>query len=120
MDYCNGMHGRRRLAMPVASGATKLCWDVVQPGDCVILNAANSTVGQLVMQLCRLLRLRCVAVVRDHGQTEDSFSRTRAWLQGLGASEVIRDAGSIKVCTQQQSPHTSIVSVLLSITVHVS
>lgn len=34
-----------------------------QPGDCVILNAANSTVGQLVVQLCCLLRLRVVAVI---------------------------------------------------------
>ncbi|KAK9829388.1 hypothetical protein WJX72_005534 [[Myrmecia] bisecta] len=64
----------------------------LKPGDCVILNAANSTVGQAVIQLCALLRLRCVAVVRDHGDPD----KMQAWLKDLGASEVVCDAGSIK------------------------
>ena len=66
----------------------------LQPGDCVILNAANSTVGQLLVQLCKLLQLRCVAVVRDH---KDSLGRISDWLKGLGASVVIEDKRSVKV-----------------------
>ena len=40
------------------------------PGDAVILNAANSTVGQAMLQIARLLRLRVVAVVRPPPETE--------------------------------------------------
>lgn len=36
----------------------------LRPGDAVILNAANSTVGQTLVQLCKLLRLRCAAAGR--------------------------------------------------------
>ena len=39
------------------------------PGGCVIRNAANSTVGQALLQLCKLLRLRAVAVARDVHQS---------------------------------------------------
>jgi mitochondrial enoyl-[acyl-carrier protein] reductase / trans-2-enoyl-CoA reductase len=58
----------------------------------VILNAANSTVGQLIIQLCALLQLRCVAVVRDHGNP-----KVIEWLKDLGATVVINDEVSIKV-----------------------
>ncbi len=68
---------------------------MLQPGDCVILNAANSTVGQLVVQLCRLLQLRCVAVVRRHD--DGGFDKVAGWLRSLGASEVIADQLSVKV-----------------------
>ena len=37
----------------------------LRPGDCVIQNAADELVGCCVLQLCRLLRLTCVAVVAD-------------------------------------------------------
>lgn len=63
-----------------------------QPGDCVILNAANSTVGQVVIQLCCLLRLRAVAVVSDR----PDFDKTALWLRALGAAEVLLDEGSLK------------------------
>jgi hypothetical protein len=36
-----------------------------KPGDCIILNSANSTVGQAVLQISKLLKLRAIAVVRD-------------------------------------------------------
>jgi mitochondrial enoyl-[acyl-carrier protein] reductase / trans-2-enoyl-CoA reductase len=65
----------------------------LKPGDCVILNAANGTVGQLVVQLCRLLRLRAVAIVSD----ASDFEKTSLWLRALGAAEVLLDAGSIRV-----------------------
>lgn len=72
----------------------------VQPGDCVILNAANSTVGQLVVQLCCLLRLRCVAVVSK----EPDFEKTALWLKALGAVEVLLDQGSFRVGLGTFSP----------------
>lgn len=65
----------------------------LRPGDAVMLNAATSTVGQVVIQLCTLLKLRTVAVVRD---TAD-FEKTSAWLKSLGATEVLPDAGSLKL-----------------------
>ncbi|GAX80556.1 hypothetical protein CEUSTIGMA_g7993.t1 [Chlamydomonas eustigma] len=37
----------------------------LKPGDCIILNSANSTVGQAVLQISKLLKLRAIAVVRD-------------------------------------------------------
>ena len=65
---------------------------MMQPGDCVIVNAATSTVGQAVIQLCATLQLRTVAVACDHG----SFDRTALWLKSLGATQVLADKGSIK------------------------
>ena len=65
----------------------------MQAGDAVILNAANSCIGQLLVQLCAVLRLRCIALVRDHGR----FAQTQAWLQGLGATAVFQDETFSKV-----------------------
>lgn len=62
-----------------------------------MLNAANSTVGQLIIQLCSLLQLRCVAVVREREQTADSFAHCTDRLKVLGATHVIQDRGSLKV-----------------------
>ena len=73
----------------------------MQPGDCIILNAANSTVGQFILQLCRLLHLRSIAVVRQHEQTQQDFDDTSAWLKSLGADVVLEDFGSLKVRHRQ-------------------
>lgn len=59
----------------------------LKPGDSVILNAANSTVGTCVIQLCRMLKLRAVAVVRDTG-SQAELDKVTARLKSLGASEV--------------------------------
>jgi hypothetical protein len=59
----------------------------LKPGDSVILNAANSTVGTCVIQLCRMLKLRAIAVVRDPGDGDD-HQKVVARLKALGASEV--------------------------------
>jgi trans-2-enoyl-CoA reductase len=59
----------------------------LKPGDSVILNAANSTVGTCVIQLCRMLKLRAIAVVRDPGNAAD-LDKLVARLKGLGAAEV--------------------------------
>jgi len=64
----------------------------LKPGDSVILNAANSTIGTLIIQLCRMLKLRAIAIVRDGGD----FEKTAAWLRSLGATEVIADTSSVK------------------------
>jgi trans-2-enoyl-CoA reductase len=67
----------------------------LKPGDAVILNAATSAVGTCVIQLCRMLKLRAIAVVRppaEGGDIEEVARRLRA----LGASEVIPDSGSLK------------------------
>lgn len=70
----------------------------MQPGDCVILNAANSTVGRCLLQLCRLLRLRAVAVVRGgEGEGGSRFEQVEVRLKALGASHVLMDEGSLKV-----------------------
>eukprot|EP00890_Picochlorum_soloecismus_P003206 jgi/Picsp_1/3887/NSC_01399-R1_trans-2-enoyl- mitochondrial len=64
----------------------------LKPGDCVLLNAANGTVGQLVIQLCHILRLRCVSIISD----ATDFDKTSLWLKALGAIHVVRDEKSIK------------------------
>jgi trans-2-enoyl-CoA reductase len=67
----------------------------LKPGDSVILNAANSVVGTVVIQLCRMLKLRTIAVVRDPEdprRLEELVQR----LKSLGAAEVLLDGCNIK------------------------
>ena len=61
---------------------------LLQPGDAVLVNAANSTMGQLLVQLCAVLRLRCLALLRNHGKRAEN----EAWLRGIGAHAVFEDA----------------------------
>ncbi|KAF6265797.1 hypothetical protein COO60DRAFT_762517 [Scenedesmus sp. NREL 46B-D3] len=61
----------------------------LKPGDCVILNAPNSTVGRTVLQLCKLLKLRAVAVLRcKHSSASAAGAATSAALprQMIGLS----------------------------------
>lgn len=88
--------------------------DLVQPGDCVILNAANSTVGQIIIQLCHLLQLRCVAVVRECEQPLEGFTQLADRLKALGASHVIQDSGSIKVSNLAMSGLSSFFVIWIS------
>lgn len=37
----------------------------LKPGDTVIQNGANSAVGQLVIQLCKLWNYKSINIVRD-------------------------------------------------------
>ncbi|KAK3281133.1 hypothetical protein CYMTET_11062 [Cymbomonas tetramitiformis] len=55
----------------------------LKPGDSVILNGANSTIGTIIIQLCRMMKLRTVALLRDSGD----FEKTATWLKSLGATE---------------------------------
>ena len=58
----------------------------LKPGDGVILNAANSTVGTCIIQLCRCLKLRPIAVVRDPGNKADA-DKLVTRLKSMGAAE---------------------------------
>ena len=58
----------------------------LKPGDSVILNAANSTIGTCVIQLCRMLKLRAIAVVR--AKDGDELEQAAKRLKALGAAEV--------------------------------
>jgi len=64
----------------------------LKPGDAVILNAATGAVGTTVIQLCSMLKLRAVAVVRPDAKNQE---KTEAWLRSLGAVEVLPDQGSL-------------------------
>jgi trans-2-enoyl-CoA reductase len=66
----------------------------LKPGDGVILNAANSTVGTCIIQLCRCLKLRPIAVVRDPGNKAD-LDKLVSRLKSLGASEARACSGAL-------------------------
>ncbi|KAI9189481.1 hypothetical protein H9P43_000914 [Blastocladiella emersonii ATCC 22665] len=59
----------------------------LQPGDVVVQNAANSAVGQYVIQLAKLRGVRTVNLVRDRPE----FDALAAKLTALGADHVVRD-----------------------------
>lgn len=79
-----------QAAMLKANPATALVMleDIVplQPGDWVILNAANSAVGQNVIKVGKALGIRIACVVRREGAAQV--------LRDLGADAVIVDDGS--------------------------
>ena len=106
-----------RLLEAAGGGANGL-----RPGDCVALNAPDSTVGRAALQLARLLRLRVVALLRPRparngtggngnsangngnntaggkeGQTDEArFEAVAARLRALGATAVLRDEGAAR------------------------
>lgn len=81
---------REQAAMLKANPATALVMleDIIpmQPGDWVILNAANSAVGQNVVKVGRALGLRVACVVRREEAAQ--------MLRDLGAEVVIVDDGT--------------------------
>ena len=56
----------------------------LKAGDAVLISAANGAVGQILIQLCRLVKLRTLCIVRK----SDAFEDTKAWLEFLGAARV--------------------------------
>lgn len=56
----------------------------LEPGDTVVQNGANSAVGRYVIQICRLLNIKSVNVVRDR----DEISELKKELGDLGANYV--------------------------------
>lgn len=68
-----------------------------------MLNAPNSTVGRILLQLCKLLKLRTLALLRPNSSQKSSagqdarFEVVAEQLQELGATLVLKDEGSVKV-----------------------
>ncbi|XP_051920467.1 enoyl-[acyl-carrier-protein] reductase, mitochondrial [Hippocampus zosterae] len=59
----------------------------LEPGDSLIQNAANSGVGQAVIQIAAAKGIRTINVLRDRPQ----FTRLSDGLKALGASHVIKE-----------------------------
>ena len=59
----------------------------LRPGDTIIQNAADLPVGQAVIQLCKMLKIRSINLVPD----DEGFERTKELLVQLGATHVLRD-----------------------------
>ena len=63
----------------------------VKPGDTIIQNGADLPVGQAVIQLCKLLKIRTISLVAD----DAAFERTKEMLVSLGATMVLRDTANV-------------------------
>ena len=59
----------------------------LRPGDTIIQNCADLPVGQAVIQLCNMLKIRSINLVTD----DEGFERTKQLLTQLGGSHVLRD-----------------------------
>lgn len=59
----------------------------IRPGDLVIQNAANSSVGQCVHQLCKMNGVKSVGVIRDRPDSQI----IKQHLKRLGASEIFTE-----------------------------
>ncbi|NXA18259.1 MECR protein, partial [Ibidorhyncha struthersii] len=79
--------GRKEIwvDLPVAS-AMKI-WIYLYPGDSVIQNAANSGVGQAVIQIAKAFGVKTINVVRDRPDLPELVER----LMALGADHVITE-----------------------------
>lgn len=67
------------------------------------INAANSTVGQLLVQLCRVLQLRCIGLVRRHA----NFDQTCKLLQVCHAPGCLL-GGCRLICTSDWQPRVKL------------
>jgi len=63
----------------------------LRPGDTIIQNAADLPVGQAVVQLCKMLKIRSINLVPD----DEAFEQTKELLVQLGASHVLRDNAKV-------------------------
>lgn len=59
----------------------------LNPGDTIIQNGANSAVGQAVIQLCKVMQLKSVNVIRDRPNVDE----LKNGLKRLGATEVLTE-----------------------------
>ncbi|XP_059608091.1 enoyl-[acyl-carrier-protein] reductase, mitochondrial-like [Phlebotomus argentipes] len=59
----------------------------LKPGDTVIQNAANSAVGQIVLQMCRKWGINCIGVVRSR----PDIDTLKAALKSLGAKDIFTE-----------------------------
>lgn len=69
--------------------AFRMLKDFVQlnPGDTVIQNGGNSACGQNVIQLCRILNLTSISIVRNRTEIDD----LKSYLKSLGADYVFTE-----------------------------
>jgi len=63
----------------------------VKPGDTIIQNGADLPIGQALIQLCKLLKIRTINLVPD----DASFDRTKEVLMKLGATMVLKDTSNV-------------------------
>merc|ERR1719231_761913 len=63
----------------------------IKPGDTIIQNSADLPVGQAVIQLCKMLKIRTINLVPD----DASFSRTKDLLMSLGATMVLKNNSNV-------------------------
>ncbi|XP_071807232.1 enoyl-[acyl-carrier-protein] reductase, mitochondrial-like [Asterias amurensis] len=59
----------------------------LQPGDCVLQNAANSGAGQAVIQIAAARGLQTINIVRDR----PDFDKLKSYLESLGATAVVTE-----------------------------
>lgn len=59
----------------------------VHKDDTVIQNGANSAVGQMVIQMCRIWGIKCVGIVRNRPNLDELIGH----LKSLGASEILTE-----------------------------
>ncbi|KAJ1721230.1 mitochondrial 2-enoyl thioester reductase [Coemansia erecta] len=76
----------------------------LRPGDWVVQNAANSSVGRAVVQVARALGLRTLNVVRDLRDQPDRLARLTAELHALGADAVVGESELIGALRKLEQP----------------
>lgn len=60
----------------------------LEPGDTVILNAANSAVGQIIHQLCKKWGINSIGIIRKRSD-QKKYDELCTYLKNLGAKEII-------------------------------
>ena len=63
----------------------------VKPGDTIIQNGADLPVGQAIIQLCKLLKIRTINLVPD----DPSFEHVKEMLLKLGGTMVLKDTSNV-------------------------
>ncbi|XP_068935166.1 enoyl-[acyl-carrier-protein] reductase, mitochondrial isoform X2 [Petaurus breviceps papuanus] len=82
------MHCAATLSInPCTAYRMLLDFEQLRPGDSVIQNAANSGVGQAVIQIAAALGLRTINIVRDRPDLQKLTDR----LKGLGAEHIFTE-----------------------------
>jgi len=67
-------------------------FETLEAGDCIVQSGANSSVGQAIIQMAKVLRISTVNLIRER----ENFEKTKKWLKSLGADVVIGTSESIQ------------------------
>ncbi|PFH32128.1 DnaJ domain-containing protein [Besnoitia besnoiti] len=73
----------------------------LKPGDAVLVNSAGCLVGQMLVQFCRLLGLRCICIVNQY-------------LRSLGATDVFAPHDNVTKCLRKTRQSLPLVAFELS------